>query len=199
EEAGRHHTDDVERGLPDADLSSDSAWIAREAPLPEAVADDRDGAGALHPVYFFGKRSTQQRALSQNREVSAADQTDARRLSLATLAYTLHGDALLGPATVSGKDAGEDLVVIAQPLELVIGEQFPISRLLPAVHPVRIGVREKDKLLRILSRKRAEQDGIEDGEKGRVRANAQRQRQYGYQGEARILHQHSRAVAQVLP
>src|SRR5262249_8096719 len=46
---------------------------------------------------------------------------------------------------------------------------------------------------------RANDEGAHQIEDGAIRANAQRQRDHGNQREARILHQHSRAVAQVLP
>jgi hypothetical protein len=46
---------------------------------------------------------------------------------------------------------------------------------------------------------RSQQQGVHHAEDGRIRANAQTERQHGNQREAGILQQHSRAVAQVLP
>ena len=46
---------------------------------------------------------------------------------------------------------------------------------------------------------RLEQHGIHQTEDRRIHAGAERQRNDGYQREARFLQQHARAVAQVLP
>src|SRR5262249_17626335 len=46
---------------------------------------------------------------------------------------------------------------------------------------------------------RAQEHGIDDGEDRSVRADTQSQRENSNQSEARLLHQHSRAVAQILP
>src|SRR5215813_6478718 len=46
--------------------------------------------------------------------------------------------------------------------------------------------------------KRAKQNGVDDAENRRVRADAERQRDDRYSRESGFLHQHSRAVAQVL-
>src|SRR5262245_13640706 len=47
--------------------------------------------------------------------------------------------------------------------------------------------------------KRAQDDRIHHAEERRVQSDAERQSNYGYQRKARPLHQHSRAVTQVLP
>ena len=52
--------------------------------------------------------------------------------------------------------------------------------------------------VRVSVRKRFKQHAVDDAEDGRVRADAERQRQTAIYGEAGLLHQHSRAVAQVL-
>src|SRR5262245_7239687 len=52
--------------------------------------------------------------------------------------------------------------------------------------------------VRLAIRRRLEQNGIDHTENSRVRADAERQRQHGDEGEAGALHQRSRAVAQVL-
>src|SRR5262245_13947945 len=76
------------------------------------------------------------------------------------------------------------------PLQVVSGRRaVPASaRLRPYKHEL-VGVR---------IRRRREQRGVDDAEDGRVRPNAERQRQYGDQREAGIFYQGSRAEAQVL-
>src|ERR1700735_2042855 len=52
--------------------------------------------------------------------------------------------------------------------------------------------------LRILDRQHAQQHCIDQAEDGRVRADTQRQRQYGNGGEARRVAQYASGIAQVL-
>jgi hypothetical protein len=49
----------------------------------------------------------------------------------------------------------------------------------------------------ILNRERAKQDGVEQGEDGGVGADAEGEREQGYEGEARALGQGAGAEAQV--
>src|SRR2546429_2856995 len=79
----------------------------------------------------------------------------------------------------------------------MVGEQKSVSRLLSSVHPMSIGVREKDKLLRILHRQRAQHHRIEHGENRRVGADAERERDDYYSREAWPLQQTSNSVANV--
>src|SRR5438445_5662437 len=118
-------------------------------------------------------------------------------LGLDGLVRTLYAYWLCGYRALDRKDAGENLIVIAQPFELMIGKQKPVSRLLPSVHPMPIWVREKDKLLGILHRKRTKHDRIHDRENRGVGANAERQGNDNDRGESRPLKQTSNAIANV--
>src|ERR1051326_1464919 len=57
---------------------------------------------------------------------------------------------------------------------------------------------ENHEMLRILHRQRSHQDAVNQTENRRVRADAQRQRENGHDGETRRFEEHSRAIAQVL-
>src|SRR5215510_10467840 len=58
--------------------------------------------------------------------------------------------------------------------------------------------REPHNALRLRVRERAQEHGVDDCEDRRVSADAQRKRDDGDQCESWLLHQHSRAVSQVL-
>jgi len=105
-------------------------------------------------------------------------------LCIAALVRTLDAYWLSGYGALDRTEAGENLTVIAQPFELMIGKQKPVSRFLPSVHPMPIRVREKDELLRIPNRKCAKQDRIHDGKNRGVGADAQRERKNCYSGKA---------------
>src|SRR2546430_1707008 len=108
-------------------------------------------------------------------------------LGLDGLVRTLYAYWLCGYRALDRKEAGENLIVIAQPFELMIGKQKPVSRFLPSVHPMPVRVREKDELLRILHWQCAQHHGIHDRKNRSVGADAERERDNYYGRKARPL------------
>ena len=71
-----------------------------------------------------------------------------------------------------------------------LGKSFAILRVRLPEHDEAFGSRE---------RQRPQEHGVDDREDGRVGADAQRERHNCHQRESRLLHKHSRGVANVLP
>src|SRR5262245_1015296 len=174
------------------DLSYDVGALAQSA-LPELMADDCDG-GPLAP-----RNAALNRSLFLRRKSAPQLRRGAESVEEVT------GD----------KDSGDLHCALAggqRDIPHIVGSQTGIAPRLRAPRQ-EIGVRDwsfGDALAQVtlpelrqavgfLVRKRAQDDRIHHAEKRRVQADAERQRNYGYQRKAGPLHQHSRAVTQVLP
>jgi hypothetical protein len=118
-------------------------------------------------------------------------------LGIAALVRALDAYWLSRNGALDRKEAGENLIVIAQPFELMIGKQKPVSRFLSSVHPMPVRVREKDELLRILHREFAQHHRIHDRKNRSVGADAERERDNYYGRKAWSLQQTSDSIADV--
>src|SRR5271167_1346015 len=100
-----------------------------------------------------------------------------------------------GHVIADGRVPGHKLKEIRVPLQLLklahVEASF-FALLLITFH-------ELDKAIRLGKRERAEEDAVDDGEDGGVRANAQSQGQYRDQSERWGFCQHAQAVSKVLP
>src|ERR1700760_1126710 len=117
------------------------------------------------------------------RKSTAKQWLDAERLEIIRgqeLAIEQFGRANAGEAeivTARGGHGREGVVLLLPILKVRIRDRAAIE--------VRLALVQDDQLLRMRKRQRVEQHPIYDGEDRRVRANAQRQRQHGDDGEAR--------------
>src|SRR4030095_4065815 len=88
-------------------------------------------------------------------------------------------------------DAGEDIVLLTPILE--------IRNRCRALNHIRFVLPDFDESLRLLERERAQQHGVHNAEDRAVCADAERERKHSDERKSRLLQQHSRAIAQVLP
>src|SRR5215468_213245 len=173
-------------------LSDDIAAPAQPA-LPELMADDDNGGrlapriAALNGLLFLRREGAPQlqRRAERGEEVTGdKDSGDVycalaggeRHISYIVRSQTGEAPRLRAPGQEIGvrdPNIGDALSQVALP-ELRQAVGFPV-------------------------RKRAQDERIHHAEERSVQADAERQRDYGNQRKAGPLHQHARAVAQVLP
>ena len=110
------------------------------------------------------------------------------------------GGSLLGFTCAAGVDASPKAVETCsfQGLALRLPIEIIPARKLVVPRPI-LALPELHEPVGIMERKRAQQNGINDAENGRVRANSKCQRQRRHDREAGVLRQHAQAVAKVLP
>src|ERR1051326_3671449 len=90
----RHHADHGERFVVESDLFADDVWIAGEALLPEAVAEDGDGRGA-GSIVFVGEVAAEERRRAHHFEVTGAAHARVEIFRFAR-AGEIHGPAAKG-------------------------------------------------------------------------------------------------------
>src|SRR6266581_3651987 len=123
---------------------------------------------------------------AESGKVGAGNQFDGD-----TLGLLAEGKA--GGVAEAAKHVGEDFVVLAKITEHGMGDRVaaPVAAVVASAHG------EQDELLRILDGEEPQQDLVEKGENGGVRADAESQGQYGNGREAGSAHEHAECVLQV--
>src|SRR5262249_15404240 len=160
----------------------DDVRISPEIPLPEPSAYHNDAIAARLVLPFTKNASNLRRDSDHFEKVDGCSYAE----------YTL---GILTPrqaetAELIRGDTGEDIILLAPILEI-----WDRSR---ALNHVRFVLPDFDESLRLPERQRAQQHRIYDAEDRAVGADAERQRNYRNQSEARIFRQHPRSVPQVL-
>jgi len=93
--------------------------------------------------------------------------------------------------------SGEDIVLVAE--VLVVGERsWGELEVGVGVDGLRVAGVHLRQPRRLLDRQRVKEDRVDDRKNRGIRANAQRQREHGYAGEARALLQHPQPAPQIL-
>src|SRR5260370_4751329 len=102
-----------------------------------------------------------------------------------TLGLLAEGKA--GGVAEAAKHVGEDFVVLAKITEHGMGDRVaaPVAAVVASAHG------EQDEVLRILDGEEPQQDLLEKGENGGVRADAESQGQYRNRREARSAHENA--------
>jgi hypothetical protein len=164
EEAGGSHADDGDRRAADADDAVEDVGIASESAPPVSVAGNRDRMRAGRDVVGGAEDATGRGADAQGGKIRARHQRDLRLLARPLL--DLDVERL---DTARGKQAREDFSVGLKGLE---------DRIQPA-RP------DDDELLRIPDRQAPKDDGLQQAENCRRRADAEPERQRCHEGEPR--------------
>src|SRR5262245_15289458 len=162
---------------------TDNARLAPKPALPQRVAQNDDGRGA-GTIFVIVEDPPDSGLHTQRREEVRGHMQTSQSLRLATARQVKAAPAIY-------TDMFKDFLLRTPVGEVGIGNQH-----YPEIWPV---LAHPNQSLGYRVRQRAQQHGIHYTEDRRVRADAERQRGDGNQGEAGLLHQHSRAVAQVLP
>src|SRR5262249_31764940 len=184
-EIRRHYADNYRRrAVASFERAAHNPGTAAVALPPEAVTED-DYAWAVHQSLFIGERAPQHRLYAESREEinrhsCAGNDLYAFRFLQPDPAARIHGQLLERPAL---------LLPIPE-----VRWRSPIGALL-FLWIERFYGHESSRIVR----KPPQQRGVDDAEDRRVRADAKRKCEYHNQRETGILHQYSRAVAQVLP
>ena len=166
--------------------SSEDRWIAAEPLFPVAVTQHHDRMTIGNAVIVRCNCASERRGHTEDVEVGPRHQLRSHALRLPA-----GGEAHL--SRKAAEHAGEGLIVV---LEI-------------AVHRIRYGVAapvvsimaapggEQYQLLRILYRKKAEQNLVQQGKNGGVSADAECQSQHGQGGEHGILGQHTGGIPNI--
>ena len=159
--------------------------IRAEVRSPETVADDGYGSATGFQVFFGQKAAAEGGADAEEIKIVGGDDCSPRALGLA-FAGEAHGSD-------SGADkAAEALLAIAHGVEIRIGErERSVGAAAERECDYFVGTGEAGD--------RIQQRGIDPGEDGGVRADAESESEDGDRGVARRLGDHSQAVAHVLP
>jgi hypothetical protein len=181
--AARQHAGDRVRCGIQRDVPSGYIRARTECASPQRVADEANGLGA-GPVLLRQERAAYRRAHAQHIEEIPRN---ARRGKLLRIAQAGQVEVLVGERREPGKRA----VLFAQECRARKRKRLDRSR--------RIGLRRIDQHqpLGMRVRQRPQQQRVGHAENRRVRADAQRQRDDGHQGEARALREHPDGVAEV--
>ncbi len=186
--ARRHHPDDRRRDLAAAHPQrlADDVRVAVEFPLPQVVSDD-DHRRGRKPGFRIQERPPEHRLHAEHAKVVACDDHALERLT------ALFRDEKVERPAVR-RDAFERAGLLL-PFHPLLRRPAPdAGRGLP-VGPDGL---DQGELLRIFVGRRRQQDALDQAEHRSRRADAERQRQYGKGGEARLLAQHPETEAKVL-
>ena len=180
----RRHADDAVSQIVDLNGATGNLRIAAEQTHPETIADHGHGRGARARVLLRPEAPAHHGFHTQSREVIAGDDLAHEQLRIAP-AGQVHGDRRV-------KEQGrEDGVVVAVVLVIRIGtKQKPGVARVRGKHSRQGG--------RFPHRQGTQKDRVQQGENGGVRADSQRERHDGYQCEAAVFRQRSKAVAQIV-
>src|SRR6185437_3506506 len=165
---------------------------------PEAVADNGDRVRVAHFIDFWAEGSAQNGTHAQHRKIRAAYQADVGRRALAARSVAFGCNTYLDILAGRGEHTRENLVISRELLEFRTGNQVAVAIGESLLEALRVGVGEKDQLLRILDRQIFQQHSIDDRENRRVGADAKRQREHCNRGEHGRFAQDAQAVADVL-
>ena len=167
----RSHTDDRVQVVVDADALAEHIRIAAESPLPQGVADDGDFGNPGLSV-GWAEHATERGADAEQLEIIRVDERG------------LHPLRFIGLSQVRADrpDAGHLVEETggAEVEQLRDGNADVAGVLACEVD------RHPHELLRLAERQRREDHGVDDGEERRVRADPERQRQHGDNGERAI-------------
>ena len=182
--SGRGNAYDCELVLIDTDCLADDSRVSLKMRAPVAVADDSDGISAGLVAVFSGQEDAAQlRLCSQHSEEISRDQFAPNALGMILRTNAESGGAAHGNVNELQIVTEIDVVGIG------IGDEFA----------ARGGRFEGDQAVRVLDAgKRVQQDGVDPLEDSRVGPDADRERQNGYQCEARIASQHAQALQDFL-
>src|SRR5262252_9445788 len=181
DETPRGDANDREALAEEAQCLPYDLWVAGEMSLPEVVAQDHDWILPGRAILFLCESSTEAEARSQFRKEVVGNEhyenpLRFRRLVVQREDITVRGDQPgVGPGVVT------EVNVVREGIA-------------PLAPWVRSPVFEANYRVGVFHRQWAQED-VEEGEDGRVDADAQRQRGHDHCGEARSLAQHSQAVA----
>ena len=187
-EARRHHADDLAGVAVHPQRAAKHVRVAAETPLPQAVAEDHHAAA---------------RRVLRRQEAPAQRGRDAERREQAGRndgALRVRGRlAVVGEREVGRRKSGDPFqrrVPRAPVGEVRVGNR---SRGVPPGFRVAlVPFRNRDEPLRVRERQRAQEHGVDHAEHGRVRPDAQRQRQRGDEREHGLPGQRAQAVAKIL-
>src|SRR5208282_2747070 len=152
-----------------------------EVALPEAVADDDYRAAAR--AIFFGEEG------AANDGFDAKERENAGGHVLRVEALGLAGAGESDARGASGFDGFEGMALVA-----------PVDPILVGGRDSGVGTffGDEDEAGRIAERERTEEDGVDDGQDGRVRADAEGEREDGDGGEAGAFCEEAEGVTDIL-
>src|SRR5262249_29485791 len=188
EERRRRHADDIDWPRNDGDGFADDVVAPAEMTLPQRVAQDRTGARAALPVVIRREQPATLGADSERPEAVAADPQqphESPALAIAECSRTV------GPR----EETVERLLSIAHLLEQRIGHVRRVT--IDARIAVRILDPHARELSRIGDRQRAKANGVQQVKDRRIRADAERERKDGDDGECRTPAQHPQRVSEI--
>ena len=186
-ELRRRHADDRERRRRvHRHPLSDRAGIPAEVPLPESIADHRDG-----------------RRVAARRRVGRRQQPAEKRVDAEHLVQLRRGrlhDRVGGRAAGQPHDRRDAARVRRQQIEHVLARAKRVQRV-EVDHPdhaaLRIGERHVDKTIRFRNGQLAQDEAVQHAEQRRVRADGEHQREDDDERESRRADERSQAVANV--
>ena len=185
-EAGLAHADHGQRQSVDQQSLTQHAWIPMEALGPEIVVEHGDGMAVRDAVVIGSDQAANGGFDTQDFEIVAGHQ-----FALQALALPAHSHAQR--QGVAANHTAEDLVAIAEVLIQRVGNRG-IAGVAAVEGPFPL---ELDELLGMCDRQPAQKHLVEQRENGRVRADAQSQREDGDGGKNRGLNKCSEGKAYV--
>ena len=185
-EASLADSDDGEGVAVEANGLADDVGSAAKLFDPETVSEHGDGVAAADAIVLGGKHAADERPDAEHLEIVATDDRlgDPARGAV---------DGEIDRLGAFGQQAGEDLLLIAEPSVGRVGPA-PLTR-----HPAvadSLGI-ENDQLAGALDRQRFEQDLVHEAEHRGVGADAESQRQQSHGGEGGVFQQRAPGVADV--
>ncbi len=183
-ETARRHADDCEGFAIEPDRLPIQARSVAKAPPPQRVAQHHNTVIAVNALFA--------REPAPLRRIDAEQREEIRIHPCADhpLRLFIAGDVVITRAV--SREMREALIALL-PFAVIGHRGAYISRAARHIHR-----QQPRQLFRFRIWQRTQQHGIDDAEDRRVRADAQRQREDGNQGESGILQQHSRAVTKIL-
>ncbi len=185
-ERARKDTRDRDVFAIEGDRLADDGTIGAKPIAPQALAE-HNGPAASGLMFFRQKRPAGQRLHTQQSEELNGDlgRSDSNRVAAAEQCRL--------PVSIRGQ-VFEDMVLFDPFLEVGIEHRFKsVGSTLVLVNGVNhqqpVGGREWQ---------RPEQHSVDNAEHGRVRPDAERQREHGYGGEAGVLQQLAEGVFQIV-
>jgi hypothetical protein len=166
----------------ETDRSPDDVWLTAELALPKPIAED-DYMRAARSIFFLGERAAHGEI---DLECSEKICGDGATNHTDWLAFARNDSAHRQSRGEIRKNA-----LLRTPIQKIWERNGPAWRF-----PGSLGDREK--LLRSWKRKRFQKHTIDDAENGGVRANAERERNYGNDSKARIFYELSNRVAKIV-
>ncbi len=180
--AGRTPTTAQLDGVQGQRLAED-VRVGCESLLPEAVAEHHRAGRAL-AVFLRQEIASQKWADAEERE-------EARRNVFAREVLGFAGPGEVEVIAAEGAHIGEGTAFAAPIEEIRVRHR--------ALRELRRGLEDHQQPVRIGIRQRLQKHAVHHAENGRVRPDAQRQRQHRDGGEAGVLAQRAESVAKVLP